>query len=352
MVRLGDRDYTRAAISARVGNLSQLGGVDATVLDDGQARGARALRFTSAAGLGASVLPDRAMDIAALSWRGLSLCWHGGSGPVSPALYRSEPEGFLRAFFGGMLTTCGLTSIGPAVEEGGERFPLHGFLPSLPASQVAWGEEWEGDDCTLWARGVVRQWRLFAEHLTLTRTLRMRLDGMAIAVEDVVRNEGHRETPHMILYHSNAGFPLLDDGAQLRGAFASVEPRDEEARRGLGEFDRYVSPQPDFKEQVFVTEPLPDEDGQNEVVLWNSALAGGIGLRMRWDAATLPWLIIWRMMGQSDYVLGLEPSNSPAIEGRVAARANGTLPLLAPGEERRYRLEYGVILETPKLPAP
>jgi hypothetical protein len=242
-----------------------------------------------------------------------------------------------------MLTTCGLTNVGPPCEDGGERFPQHGFAPSLPASGVSWGETWEGNRCTLWARGTIRQWKLFGEHLTLTRRLRMHLDGSSLLIDDVVRNEGHQETPHMILYHANAGFPLLDDGAQLLGSFASVDPRDEEARRGLDTFDRYGAPQPRFAEQVFIANPLPGDDGWHEVTLWNPALHGGLGLRLRWDAQTLPWLILWRMLGQGAYVLGLEPSNCPTIEGRAEARARGTLPLLAPGEERRYRLEYAVV---------
>jgi hypothetical protein len=343
MVKLWGREYTRAELSQRVGNLSQVGGVEATLLDDGPARGVRALRFTSAAGLSVTVLPDRTMDIADMRWRGKSLCWHGACGYSSPALYRADSDGFARSFFGGMLTTCGLTNIGPACEDGGEHFPMHGFAPSLPASGVAWGEHWEDDRCTLWARGMIRQWKLFGEHLTLIRHLRMDLAGAALTVEDVVRNEGHQETPHMILYHSNAGFPLLDEGALLLGNFASVEPRDEEARRGLDTFDRYTGPQPDFAEQVFIANLLPDEEGQHEVTLWNPALEGGLGLRLRWHAETLPWLIIWRMLGQGAYVLGMEPSNCPTIQGRAAARAEGTLPMLAPGEARRYRLEYAVV---------
>jgi hypothetical protein len=344
---LWGREYTRAQLSERVGSLAQIGGIEASVLDDGQERGARALRFTSAAGLSAVVLPDRAMDIADLRWRGGSLCWHGACGYVSPALYSSTADGFGRAFFGGMLTTCGLTNIGPACEDGGEQFPMHGFASSLPASGVAWGTSWHGDRCTLWARGMIRQWQLFGEHLTLTRHLRMDLDGPSIAVEDVVRNEGHQETPHMILYHANAGFPLLDEGAQLIGSFAAVEPRDEEARRGLDTFNRYSGPQPRFAEQVFITDPLPGDDGWNEAMLWNPRLSGGLGLRLRWDAETLPWLIIWRQMGQGAYVLGMEPANCPTIEGRAEARDRGTLPMLAPGEERRYRLEYAVVTEAP-----
>lgn len=343
MVRLWGREYTRHDLLQRVGRIEQIGGVEAAVLDEGPARGTRVLRFSSASGLCATVLPDRCMDIQALNWHGRSLCWQSASGPVSPALFQPEHDDWTRSFFGGMLTTCGLTNTGPAGEDAGEQYPLHGLASSLPASEVAWGHSWDGDRCTLYARGMMRQWKLFAEHLTLTRHLSLDLDGETLRLEDVVRNEAHHPSPHMILYHCNGGFPLLDDGARLRARFASVEPRDEEARKGLDAFDRYVAPAPDFKEQVFITRPEPDTDGWNEVTLWNPALDGGLGLRLRFDAATLPAMFIWRMLGQGNYVLGLEPSNCFSILGRADARARGILPILQPGEERRYRLEFSVV---------
>jgi uncharacterized protein DUF4432 len=189
----------------------------------------------------------------------------------------------------------------------------------------------------------MRQWKLFDENLTLRRHISLDLDGETLQLEDVVRNEAHHPSPHMILYHCNAGFPLLDDGARLVANFASVEPRDEEAQHGLTAFDRYEAPAPGFKEQVFITCPDPDASGWNEVTLWNPALEGGLALRLRFDATTLPAMFIWRMLGQGEYVLGLEPSNCFSIRGRADARARGILPILQPGEERRYRLEFSVL---------
>ena len=351
-MRIDGREYSRAELLQRVGRIEQIGGVEATVLDEGAGRGTRALRFTSAAGLTATVLPDRGMDILDFRWRGRSLCWQGACGPASPALYQQESvHGFLRQFYAGMLTTCGLSTFGPASDDAGEHLPQHGLASQLPASAVAWGHEWEGDRCVLYARGATRQWRLFGEHLTLHRHLRMDLDGSSMLIEDVVRNEGYEPAPHMILYHCNAGFPLLDEGAQVHGRFASVEARDEEARHGIQDWARILGPRPHIAEQVFLTSPQPDDSHWSEATLWNPSLDGGLGLRLRWDARTLPWMLVWRMLGEGAYVLGLEPVNCPTIEGRAAARAAGTLPILAPGEERRYSLELAVVTEAPAEPA-
>jgi hypothetical protein len=39
----------------------------------------------------------------------------------------------------------------------------------------------------------------------------------------------------------------------------------------------------------------------------------------------------------------MEPSNCPTIEGRAEAIRQGILPLMEPGETRRYRLRFQVL---------
>ncbi|HEY8283340.1 MAG TPA: aldose 1-epimerase family protein [Chloroflexota bacterium] len=347
-MHLWGREYTRETLLQRVGRLEQVGGVEATVLDDGPGRGTRALRFSGAGGLACTVLPDRCMDIAHMSWHGHPLSWINNAGVAAPGLAMHDEQGFGRTFLGGMVTTCGLTNSGPGGHDDGERIYMHGLATYAPAGAMAWGHRWDGERCILFARGTIRQARLFGENLTLTREITMDLDGTSLTIADVVRNEGWETSPHMIMYHCNVGFPLLDEGARLIGRFASVVPRDEEAARGLERFALVDGPRAGFKEQVFITTPLANEEGCHEVTLWNPALAGGVGLRLDWDAASLPWMFAWRQLGQGAYVLGLEPSNCPVITGRAEARANGTLPFLAPQEERRYHLRFTVVSAPPE----
>ena len=47
-------------------------------------------------------------------------------------------------------------------------------------------------------------------------------------------------------------------------------------------------------------------------------------------------------MGEGDYVVGLEPSNS-LPEGRAAARERGQLVMLAPGETKEFEFTIGVV---------
>lgn len=344
MPRLFGRSYSRQELLQRIGNLSQIGGVEPFELVEGNTRGVRALRFRTGSGFSFTVLPDRGMDISAAEFNGQSLCWHSPTGPVAPAFYEPEGAGWLWGFFGGLLTTCGLTNTGPAGEDGGERYGLHGRASYLPAAEVAWSATWDGDECLLECRGTIREARLFGHNLTLTRRISAWLGESSLHIEDSVRNDGWTTSPLMILYHINAGFPLLDEGSRLIAPSRVVTPRDAEAESGLSVYDTFSAPLPDYKEQVFIHELAAADDGRTgAAVVSETQGEHGLGLYVRFRQDQLPALFEWRQVGQGAYVVGVEPSNSANILGRAQARQEGSLPTLEPGEERRFQLEIGVL---------
>lgn len=57
----------------------------------------------------------------------------------------------------------------------------------------------------------------------------------------------------------------------------------------------------------------------------------GVGLAIWYSADTLDHFTQWKMMGEGEYVLGLEPGNA-WVDGRATARAKNDLKFLAPGE--------------------
>ena len=60
------------------------------------------------------------------------------------------------------------------------------------------------------------------------------------------------------------------------------------------------------------------------------------GLSISFDSKNLPFLTSWKMMGERDYVLGLEPGN--AYPGpRSEKRKDGTLVMLKPNEKLHYK---------------
>jgi hypothetical protein len=285
-------------------------------------------------------LADRSLDIAQLSYKGMALAWASSTGAVHPAYYEADGLGWLRSFPGGLLTTCGLDQFGSPAEDGGESFGIHGRISNLPAEQVAYRGVWDGDDYNLEVRGQVRQTRLFGENLLLTRRIWTQLGRNTLYVEDTVTNEGFASQPHMILYHCNLGFPLLDAHATLHVDAAETVPRDEEAAKGVDSWNVFQPPTAGYAEQVFRHRVTPSEDGTASAELRNPYI--GLALTVRWSHDTLPHLFQWKQTGQGAYVLGIEPANSSAIGGRAMARERDDLPHLEPGESRSYQLSFRV----------
>ncbi|NLX42061.1 MAG: aldose 1-epimerase family protein, partial [Chloroflexi bacterium] len=203
---------------------------------------------------------------------------------------------------------------------------------------------WRGEVYEAWARGRMRQAVVFGENVTLTRRVSACLGESRLLVRDVVVNEGYATVPHMQLYHCNLGFPLLDAGTQLVAPSATVTPRDPVAAAGMDNYATYEGPTEGYAEQCFYHEMVADADGWVTVMLANRAFDGGrgLGLYLRYRQDTLPRFTQWKMVGQGDYVTGLEPANC-LVEGRDKERARGSLQFLEPGESRDYQLEFGVL---------
>ncbi len=335
MPTLHGRTYSRADLERRVGDMSQLAGIRASTLDDGRGRSARILHLHTGSGLEATLTVDRGLDILDFRHYGRSLAWHSGLGPVAPAFYEADGLEWLRSFSGGMLTTCGLGNVGSPNEDEGRPYGQHGRIANTPAENVAWGAEWQGEEYVLWARGDVREARVFGPRLVLRRTITTALGSSRIVIEDTVENEGFDEEVFMLLYHVNAGFPALDDDAEVR-IDSAVRPHDDEAKAHLDEWTRADAPRHGVPEQVFIHEPVPDADGFGLAELVNARL--GLGFRVRFRSAELPYLWQWKMMGERDYVMGLEPCNC-GPGGRAKARAAGQTGHLPPRGFVMHRVE-------------
>src|SRR5947209_4287928 len=195
---------TRRQIESSIGKHDQIGGILPFELTEGRARGVRALRFTTGSGLTFTSLADRALDLAHAEYCGVPLCWRSPNGDAAPSYYDPDDGRWLRMFFGGLMTTCGLTNFGPAGHDQYGSFGLHGRINCLPAESVSCSQDWEGDECVLEVRGTVRQTRVFGEDLQLQRRISTRLGAGSLRIEDTVTNNGFARTPHMMLYHCNA----------------------------------------------------------------------------------------------------------------------------------------------------
>ncbi len=340
MAKLFGKQYSRTELLQYVGDVTQIGGVRIKTLADGAERGVRVADFETGSGFRFTVLIDRGMDIGPAAWGDRPLAWQSGVGAVHPAYYDPIGLGWLRSFPGGLMVGCGLDNVGVPNNDEGEELGLHGRLSHTPAELLSHGGEWQGDEYLMWVEGKVHHYRLFGYNLLLKRRVYAWLGGNSLFIEDTIVNRGFERTPLQLLYHCNLGFPVVSPDSELRLETEESRPRDDQAAQGFDRHRQFDPPTPGYAEQVFFHRPVADEEGFARVSLVNPVLNFGVYIRFR--LAELPYLIEWKMMGQGNYVVGLEPANCLVL-GRHHDRAAGILRFLEPGEQIATALEIGVL---------
>jgi len=356
MARLWGRDWTREELEQRVGDLLQIGGVRLVELADGKERGARAAEFRTGSGFAFTVLLERGMDISHAEWCGRALNWRSMTDDVHPAYFDPRGLGWVRSFYGGLLVTCGLHWAGaPCVDEearprrlGARDLGLHGLISHTPAKNVHADGAWEGDEYRMWVRGRCQEAMVFAENLILQREIAAYLGGNCLTVHDRVENAGFDPTDHELLYHINIGFPAVDGDSELLSPSREIIPRDDDARAGADRSHVLDDPTPDYQEKAYFHELGAAPDGSTGTAIVNRRL--GFGAYVRFNQRELPYFCQWKMMGQRNYTVGMEPANCLPI-GRAAEREAGRLAVLAPREVRTYHLELGALTGVEEIAA-
>jgi hypothetical protein len=352
-VRAHGRELDRARLARVAGDLSALGGVRSVLLEDGAERGIRALEFRTGSGLSFDVLVDRAMDIGPAEHAGRSFGWRSATGFRHPGLHEYRDEdglSWLRSF-SGLVVTAGLdhTLFTAEVDASQYAYPfrktvwngLHGRVANIPARLIGYGEEWRSSDiCTLWAEGEVRQAAVFGEHLRLRRRVEADLGGNSIRLTDTVTNAGFDPTPHMLLYHINLGWPLVDEGTRLVAPIARTPWFTESVGKQRVSYQRMPAPQPGFVEQVYAHDLHADSDGRVAVALVNERLA--FGFQLEFSTREFPYFLEWLHLREGAYAVGLEPSTHN-VAGENAARTDGSMIWLPAGESRTYHTTFRVL---------
>ena len=320
---------TREELLQYTGNQAQIGGTRHYCLSGGPGLNMRAIDVNTGSGLHYTIMPDRGMDISLASYKGTNLAFITPNGETHPSFYEPQGAGWLHTFAGGLLTTCGLTWLGPPVKDGDEELGLHGRYSTIPAKQVSDLSHWIEDDYHICLTGTTEEATLFGTKMRLEREISGVTGKNIIKIRDRVTNFGYTRTPYTILYHINLGYPLLSEDAELIIDPVETTPATEIAARSIGEFRKFTKPQPGFFEHVFYHKLKADSDGNTGVRLENRKI--GIAIDIHFNINQLPLLTQWKMMGQGDYVLGLEPCNVPT-RNRVWLKENNMLPYLEPGE--------------------
>jgi len=352
MPTIHGQKLTRAEFERRVGTTRQIAGVELVTLDDGAERGVRTLVFRTGAGLDFSVLVDRSMDIGRFDYRGVPFAWQSETGFRNPAYMDPMGDGgtgFMRGF-SGLFCTCGFDHVRQPERGPADHFDLplrkeiayvmHGRGSFQPARLDGYGEAWDGDECVLWCEGTVVQAQVMGECLALRRRIEAQLGGTELRVTDTVTNRGFSSTPHMLLYHINVGWPILEEGARfvapVRGTFAANLPR-ESQQTG---WRTQSGPIPRFVQQVFDHDAVADVAGRVPAALVNDRI--GLGFLVDYDATRFICLQQWQAFGEGVNGFGIEPATT-RWGSRADAERRGEIVRLGHGESRTYATTLSVL---------
>lgn len=331
----------------KISDHAQFGGIETSVIDNGKGRGTRIAWINTGSGLRYKVVIDRAMDIADAFYNQHSLTWLSSAGVTQPEPFSNKGTGWLRTFGGGLLVTCGLTHIGgPEKDEYGER-GLHGSVSNIAAELISIKQpDPIAGDMEMSISGIIKETQIFGPCLELKRTISATLGEGYIKIHDEVINRGNMKVPHMLLYHCNFGWPLVDEGTDIIWSGKWESPNDDKFdkifRKG-NNFRKCPAPMKVHNgngEEVAFIDIDSDEEGVCKCGLHNARL--GIALIMKFKKAQLPWLTNWQHWGEGEYVTGLEPGTNPPI-GQAKARRENSLIYLSSGEKKMYDLEIAVL---------
>ena len=307
-----------------IGHESQLYGIEEHRLVGGKGDGMRLLQVRNGKGLELTVSLDRCADISRVIIGGMNVGYMSPCGYVAPAFYQPNGLDFLKSFTAGFLTTCGLEAAGsPCIDEG-ESVPLHGSIANTPAEHVYWYEEQD----ELVINALVRDEVLFGRKFQLKRQIRVSMLENTFRLTDNVVNTGDKVQPLEVLYHMNMGYPLLDEDSVVDVPYSNVKGRDEHAAADIANCLKMEKPQASYQEECFYFD-FPTNRGFASIYQPKYRK----GLSIEFDTAQLDCFTEWKMMGQRDYVLGLEPGNCYP-DGRDVMRQQGLLKFLNPGESR------------------
>lgn len=295
-----------------IGSVEQIGGIRDYTFNDGKAKGVRAIEINTGS-VRITILPDRCMDIANASYKGTELAWISKTGITAPQYYEKDDKSWLRGFYGGLITTCGLKNIGGPYEDQG----LHGRIANIPAEKVSIFADWVGEEYVMRVSGQMRESVVFGENLVLKRTITTKLFSDEFTVEDTVVNEGFSDEQTALCYHCNFGYPLVREGAKI------LNVPDEVAC--------ITSPIHNKEEECIDVEHTGDEV---KVGITNNDLSAYI----TYKRDTLPDFLIWKMMGESEYVVGLEPRTT-SLGGQDIKDQNKYVTI-KPFEEYKTKLVF------------
>jgi hypothetical protein len=313
-------------------------GVDAIVVNNGR--------------LSLTAIPTRGMSLLKVASGDLTLGWNSPvKEVVHPQFINLQSRGGLGWLegFNEWMVRCGLEWAGhPGRDEfinnTGDRsemdLTLHGRIGNTPASEVEVVID-RRPPHRIRIRGRVDERMFYGPKLELWTEVSTEPGSNSFRIEDKLTNYGAYEQEFQLIYHTNYGPPLLEQGSRLVAPVKEIRPFNAHAAGGLGAFSEYAVPTKGFIEQVYGLILFADEQRRTTVMLHNAAADKAV--TVSWEVAQLPYFTLWKNTSalEEGYVTGLEPGTGfPAT--RSIERKAGRVPKLGPRESRSITLDIAI----------
>ena len=314
-----------------------------TVLKGGKQDGSELLTIASD-NLTIKLSPTRGLGILSVDGDGLRLGWDSPVDEVvNPKYINLESRGGLGWLdgFNELMVRCGFEWTGHAVQADGMIYTLHGRAQNTPVSRLI-VNVLDKAPYTITVRGLIKENTFKKSNLETWVSLSYVPGSKDFIVHDVVTNKSDYTRDYQIIYHSNYGTPILEEGARFVAPVKEISPFNDYAKKGLKTWQTYLGPTKDFDEMVFNVYPYADEQGQTQVMVTNQA--GDKGAGISFNTNQLPVFSLWKNTDtlKQGYVTGLEPGTSFAYPVTVE-REQKRVRQLEPGQSTEFTLVYSLL---------
>ena len=313
-------------------------GVELLILDNGE--------------LQISIIPTRGMGIFDVKSKGIRLGWDSPVKEiVHPSYINLESRsglGWLEGFNEWMVR-CGLEFAG---HPGTDQFldntgspatlnlTLHGKIQNIPASdyQIIIDPE---PPHRIRVRGTVYEKFFYGPKLKLVTEISTLPGSNKFQISDRLTNEGALAQEFQLIYHANYGSSILEENAQVFTPANRITPMNDHAAKSIDNWSVFKGPTPGFIEEVYLLEPIADENSSTLAILTNADLS--LGTSVRWNLNELPYLTLWKNTAAKEdgYVTGIEPATGYPFNRKIE-RKYDRVPMIQAGETLSFTLDFGI----------
>ena len=313
------------------------------ILKGGKQEGSELLTIKSE-GLTINLSPTRGLGIVNVEGNGIRLGWDSPVKEiVNPKYMNLESRGGAGWLdgFNEMMVRCGFEWTGHAVQADGMMYTLHGRAQNTPVSKL-FVEVEEQAPFTITIRGLIKENTFKKSNFETWVTIRHVPGSKEFTVHDILTNLSDYDRDYQIIYHSNFGTPILEQGAKFVAPVKEISPFNEYAATGLKNWQTYQGPTKGFDEMVYNIFPYSDANNQTQVMLTNNASDKGVGIAF--NTQQLPVLTLWKNTDtlKQGYVTGIEPGTSFAYPVTIE-REQKRVPQLGAGKSTEFILTYSLL---------